>query len=133
MWNPFKKKKKETIPKRWTTPKIEKVKRKRGRPRKKKPDVVEQVVTEALPTSRVNVKPSFKFRIPYLLKIKRFTAAILFIFNLFVAQATLTSAPASQPLYILFGLNALIFLDYLWKTRRKTIEREKLNEAWDKA
>ena len=60
-----------------------------------------------------------KIRVPGLRFAKRFIAAILLIVNLFIAQGTLMSAPASQPLYLLFVLNSGILLDYLWKTRRK--------------
>lgn len=62
---------------------------------------------------------SHKIRVPGLLTMKRVIAGVLLIFNFFIAQATLTSAPATQPLYILFILNAFILIDYLWKTRRK--------------
>ena len=60
-----------------------------------------------------------KIRVPGLRMVKRVIAALLLIINFLIAQATLMSAPATQPLYLLFGLNAFILLDYLWKTRRK--------------
>lgn len=66
-----------------------------------------------------------KIHVPHLLMVKRILAFFLLVANFFIAQAALTSAPASQPLYLLFFLNALIFLDYLWKTRRITIEKER--------
>jgi len=61
-----------------------------------------------------------KIHVPGLRTAKRVIAGILLVINFFIAQATLMSAPASQPLYLLFILNAFILLDYLWKTRRKT-------------
>lgn len=62
---------------------------------------------------------SRKIRVPGLLMTKRTIAGVLLLFNFFIAQATLMSAQATQPLYLLFILNAFILLDYIWKTRRK--------------
>lgn len=90
---------------------------------------VTEVVEETMPTVSVKPKRSFKIHVPYLLTVKRIIAAFLLIVNFFIAQAALTSAQTTQPLYLLFFLNALILLDYLWKTRRKTIEKEKW-KAW---
>lgn len=62
-----------------------------------------------------------KIRVPGLRTFKRVLAAILLIINFFISQATLMSATATQPLFLLFGLNCLFLLDYLWKTRRSEI------------
>jgi len=63
-----------------------------------------------------------KLRMPGLRIGKRLLAVFLLGFNFFVAQAALTSAPASQAFSILFYANCFIALDYLWKTRKKRVE-----------
>jgi len=70
----------------------------------------------------IKFQKGHKIRMPGLRTGKRLLAAFLLGFNFFVAQATLTSAPASQSLSILFYANCFIALDYLWKTRRKRVE-----------
>jgi len=64
-------------------------------------------------------KTSRKIHVPGLRMGKRLLAAILLIINLFISQATLMSAPTSQPMFWLFILNSFILLDYLWRTRRR--------------
>jgi len=65
------------------------------------------------------IKKKGKRRIPLLRTVKRLLAATLLIINFFISQASLMSAAASQPLFLLFILNSFIMLDYLWKTRKK--------------
>jgi len=65
-------------------------------------------------------KGSHKIHVPGLRQVKRLLAAVLLVFNFFIAQASLTSASASQPLALFFYLNFFVLLDYLWKTRRKS-------------
>jgi len=83
------------------------------------PNVTKNLRT-GITTVRFEGKGKYKLRVPGLRAIKRFLAAILLIFNFFVAQASLTSASASQPLALFFYLNFFVLLDYLWKTRRKS-------------
>ena len=79
-------------------------------------------VTKNLKSGVVTVKfqKGRKIHVPGLRGLKRLLAAILLIFNFFVAQASLTSASASQPLALFFYLNFFVLLDYVWKTRRKS-------------
>jgi len=63
-----------------------------------------------------------KIRLPGLRTGKRLLATFVLVSNFVIAQTALTSAPASQPLAILFYTNCFIALDYLWKTRRKRVE-----------
>ena len=79
--------------------------------------------TKSLQTTRTKASwKTYKIHIPGLRTAKRVIAAILLIVNFFIAQTALTSATQTQPLYWIFFLNALILLDYLWKTRRRAVE-----------
>jgi len=84
-----------------------------------KPNVTKNLKT-GVTTVKFERKGSRKIRVPGLRGAKRLLAAILLAFNFFVAQASLTSASASQPLALFFYLNFFVLLDYLWKTRRKS-------------
>ena len=79
--------------------------------------------TKTLETSRPKTSwKTHKIHIPGLRTAKRVIAAILLAINFFIAQTALTSATQSQPLYWIFFLNALILLDYVWKTRKRAVE-----------
>ena len=80
--------------------------------------------TKTLQTTRPKTSwKTHKIHIPGLRTAKRVIAAILLAINFFIAQTALTSATQTQPLYWIFFLNALILLDYLWKTRKRAIEQ----------
>lgn len=74
-------------------------------------------------SSRLEKPPGYqkhRIRIPHLLTFKRALAGILLLLNFSLSQFLLGSVGAGgQGMFILFLLNCFIFVDYLWKTRRK--------------
>jgi len=72
-------------------------------------------------TTRLNVPriERRKIRVPGLRMAWRILIGLLLIANFFISQATLMSAPATQPMFWLFFLNSVCLLWALWKTRRK--------------
>jgi len=94
---------------------------KRESPWKKK--TVKTTKTKTTRTTKPKTSwKTHKIHIPGLRTAKRIIALILLAINFFIAQTALTSATPTQPLYWLFFLNALILLDYLWKTRMKAVQ-----------
>lgn len=64
-------------------------------------------------------RPRKKIRIRGLRWINRGIAVILFIFNFFISQISLATAPmAAKAMGLVFLGNAYILAHYLWKTRR---------------
>lgn len=60
-----------------------------------------------------------KIRIPHLLFFKRLLAGFLLLINFVFSQFLLGAiGTGAQPMFILFLLNSLILIDYLWKTRK---------------
>ena len=72
------------------------------------------VLKTPIPTS---LPRKYKIKIPYLRKVKKYVAAVLFICNSVIGLLSLFFIPI---LGLLFLGNAFVLLDYLWKTRRKT-------------
>jgi len=68
---------------------------------------------------RFKVPQTRKIRVPGLRIAWRILIGLLLIANFFISQATLMSAPATQPMFWLFFLNTVCLLWALWKTRRK--------------
>lgn len=102
---------------------------KREKKKEKTIEVPSEWVTAPQSTTKqklvsVEVKKRRKIRVPGLRTAKRVLAGLLLIVNFLISQATLMSAPATQPLFFLFFLNALMYLDYLWKTRKPSYEKE---------
>jgi len=114
------------------TPKTAKAKRKkRKKDKTKKPKKATKSKKE-IPASwrkgkEDNPTKSPRFRVPQTRKIRvpglrmawRILIGLLLIANFFISQATLMSAPATQPMFWLFFLNSVCLLWALWKTRRK--------------
>jgi len=109
---PGKKKKAEAadneieIPRKW-------LRQPRGAVGKKKPLVMED------DGKRVIIKTRKAIHVSWLLNFKRGVAAILLLVNFAISQFLLASGTDASPAFIFFLANCFIFLDYLWKTRRK--------------
>ena len=72
-------------------------------------------------------KPTRVIHIPYILKIKRILAGLLFITNLLIIGVSLFQFPV---ILLIFVPNAWILLDYIWKTRgseKKWVKKETEN------
>lgn len=61
--------------------------------------------------------PSSRIRIPFIRQVKRFTAFLLVLVYLPAVYVNLTN-----PSSLFFIFNILILLDYIWKTRRPSID-----------
>ena len=79
-------------------------------------------VSEAGAPIRPVIREGRKYRIPFLLKIKRILAGFIFLNMLIVIFAMGTTfIPNPITVYVMWILliSAWLHLDYLWKTRRK--------------
>lgn len=94
------------IPRKW-------LRESRGAVGKKKPLIMED------DGKRVVIKTRKVIRVSWLLNFKRGIAAILLLVNFVISQFLLASGIEASPAFIFFLANCFIFLDYLWKTRRK--------------
>lgn len=102
-WNLFKRKKKEAEDPFGTQSQVQKESRK----------------TRSVSWSRFSNPFSKRYRIGFLLKVKRVIAGLLLIVNVITAFMAIENTAS-----FFFLLTAFILLDYLWKTRKKAIHFE---------
>lgn len=104
--------------------------------RKKKPKVEGQkgefavpqswIPSEGLPKSRdgsefviVEKEGKRKFRIPGLRLALRITTGFVLLFYFLLHMITLTGPPTTQPFALFFLLTSLLFVYFLWQTKKK--------------
>lgn len=75
--------------------------------------------SESYQSKKAEAAEAEKTRVTWLLPVKRIAAALMLLANLLIAAAALSASPIVA---LLFLINFWVCCEYLWKTRRTSIE-----------